>query len=155
MNAPKAQSACEECGCRLLLYQEGTLAAVQLPSSEEVLVSMGTSSIKVFRKRPILGWFISQFMWLLNLAPMGWISPLINCQFVTVLSLDLAPFGWVECVPVTRAIMSTGLVDAVMIMVIHARSISDMLQKYESSFDDFVASAMQTQMETLAQDEVD
>ena len=131
METPKAHSVCNDFGCRLLQYQEGTLAAIQLPSGEQVLVSMGASSIKVMQKRPILGWLF--------------------CK--AVLSVNLAQFGWSDCIPLTRAVLSVILVDAVMELVIRARSIPDMLHKYEGNFADLVASEMNTQMSQYTGDQ--
>jgi len=92
-------------------YQEGKLAVLRLPSQEELMLSMGTSSFKVFRK-----------------GPLGWLFP------KTVFSVDLAAVGWDECIPLTRALLSVLLVTQSLDLLSHAQSINDAVQRYREDF---------------------
>jgi hypothetical protein len=103
-------------GCELLYYTEGKVASIRLPSKEQVMVSMGTSSIKVFRKHWLFGWVIPR----------------------TILYVDLASIGWDQCIPLTRAVASVLLVAKAVDLLSQTGSISEMNEKYGSHFMDLL-----------------
>ena len=67
--------------CELLDYEAGRLATIRLPSREVLVISIGTSTMKVFDCTKRLGWSR------LRAVLFGWVRP------KTVLSADLARFG--------------------------------------------------------------
>jgi hypothetical protein len=56
MNEVDAKTICENHGPSLLSYELGKAAYIVLPSSEPIVISIGTSTVKVFTKRAIFGW---------------------------------------------------------------------------------------------------
>ena len=56
MNAADASKLWAQHGATLLNYQYPRLALLGLRSREEVLISIGTVSAKVFRRNPLFGW---------------------------------------------------------------------------------------------------
>lgn len=130
MELSKAKALSTERGCKLLQYEEGRIALIELPSREQMLVSMGASSIKVFRKRVLFGWRLP----------------------TTVLSCDLSSSGWHQCIPLTRAFMSILLVDAAMAIITEASSIREIVEKYGSNFSEVITEVMNKQMTQHAQE---
>jgi hypothetical protein len=57
MNEQDAKAICEKHGSSFLSYELGRAAYIVLPSNEHVIISIGTSTAKVFTKRRILGWW--------------------------------------------------------------------------------------------------
>jgi hypothetical protein len=55
MNEQMARSIVEANGSKLLSHKLGRAAFLVLPSNEEVVISIGTSTAKVFARRPIIG----------------------------------------------------------------------------------------------------
>ena len=124
MKIERVRDLCSERHCRLLRYEEGRLALLELQSTEQLLVSMGMSSIKVFRRRVLFGW----------LAP------------ATLLSFDLLPLGWNECIPLTRIVLSGILVDGALTIITRASSIGEVLEKYGESFSQLLTEEMDRQL---------
>jgi hypothetical protein len=56
MNVSDAAILCEQHGSTLVNYQEIRLAVLMLRSGEQVLISIGTTSAKVFRRSSVFGW---------------------------------------------------------------------------------------------------
>ena len=56
MNAADASKLCAQNSAVLLNYQHPRSAFLRLRSGEEVLISVGTTSAKVFRRNPLFGW---------------------------------------------------------------------------------------------------
>ena len=113
--------------CQLQQYREGKLALLRLPSQEEVMVSMGTSSLKVFRK-----------------GLLGWVAP------KTVFSTDLAALGWHDCIPLTRAVMSVLLITHSLDLLSRARSLDDAVRNYGDTFTEQLMESVNREMESSA-----
>jgi hypothetical protein len=124
MELSRAKALCTERGCELLRYEEGRKALIQLPSCEQVLVSMGASSVKVFRKGGLLGWF----------------SP------KTVLSFNLRPIGWDECTPLARSLMAFLLVDGTINLITEGGSIQEIAERFAGNFSELLTEEMNKQM---------
>lgn len=58
MKVSDAFKLCAEHGAVLLNYQQPRLALMALRSGEQVLISIGTTSAKVFRRDRLFGWVI-------------------------------------------------------------------------------------------------
>lgn len=114
-----------ERGCELLYYEAGRVAFIRLPSKEELLVSMGSSTMKVFRK----AW---PFSWVTKVFRKAW--PFTWGWAKTVLSVDLISIGWYECIPLTRDLLSLLFVVKTIDLLTNARSISEVIQKYGGNF---------------------
>jgi hypothetical protein len=112
--------------CELLQYEEGKVALVQLPSQEQIIISMGNSSMKIFRKATLFGWWRPK----------------------TVLSVDLAAIGWHQCVPLTRNVMSVLLIAKSLDLLTQERSIREVSEKYGNNFNDLLFEAISKEMET-------
>jgi len=109
--------------CQLRQYEEGKLALLLLPSQEEVMLSMGASSFKVFRK-----------------GLLGWVTP------KTVFSVDLAALGWHECIPLTRTVLSVLLVTQSLDLLSIAQSVDDAVRQYGDSFTEHLAESIDKEM---------
>jgi hypothetical protein len=114
-------------GSKLLHYEAGRAASIQLPSQEVLIVSIGTATMKVFCKARFFGW-----MW-----PKA------------ILSVDLISIGWYECIPLTRVIVSVLLIAKTIDLLTNARSTNEIIQKYG---DNFVAKLMEAMEEDLVED---
>lgn len=111
--------------CELLQYEEGRVALVRLPSQEQIIISMGESSMKVFRK----GWLF------------GWARP------KTLLSVDLAAIGWHQCIPLTRAVISVLLIARSVDLLTQVHSIREIGQKYGDNFTHLLMEATSKEMD--------
>ena len=60
MNSEAASKLCETHGSILLHYQSPSVARLLLPSGEQIAISIGTTSAKIFRRRALLGWFAAK-----------------------------------------------------------------------------------------------
>jgi hypothetical protein len=60
MNVSDASKLCEEHGAILLNYHHPRLATLALRSGELVLISIGTTNAKVFRRNSWFGWFLAK-----------------------------------------------------------------------------------------------
>ena len=58
MNTTDATKVCETNGARLIHYETARVAKIELPSGEQVLISIGTASAKLYRKNRLFGWFL-------------------------------------------------------------------------------------------------
>src|SRR5207249_8007270 len=58
MNVSDASNLCAEHGGVLLNYQHPRMALMALRSGEQILISIGTASAKVFRRSRLFGWTI-------------------------------------------------------------------------------------------------
>jgi hypothetical protein len=58
VNADDATKLCADHGALLLQYQSPRVAMLMLPSAEPLLISIGTTSAKIFRRSPLFGWFL-------------------------------------------------------------------------------------------------
>lgn len=58
MNIPDATKLCADHGALLLQYQFPRVAMLMLPSAEQLLISIGVTSAKIFRRSRLFGWFI-------------------------------------------------------------------------------------------------
>ena len=112
--------------CELRQYEEGKLAVLRLPSQEELMLSMGTSSLKVFRKGRLL----------------GWVAPKM------VFSVDLAAIGWHQCIPLTRTVMSALLITKSLDLLSRAQSIDDAVKRYDNSFTEQLMETIGKEMES-------
>jgi len=56
MKEGDARVTCERHGSSMLSYQLGKAAYIVLPSNEDVIISIGTLSVKVLTRRSIMGW---------------------------------------------------------------------------------------------------
>lgn len=114
----------EKRDCELLQYDEGKVALVRLPSQEQIIISMGTSTMKVFSKTRFFGWSRPK----------------------TILSVDLMPFGWFECIPMTRVIMSILLITKSVDLLTQAQSIRDIVEKYDNDFTGLLMESISKEM---------
>jgi hypothetical protein len=87
---------------------------------------MGTCSIKVFKKSKILGWFFP----------------------TTVLTFDLRSIGWNQCIPLTRIMVSSLLVDGMMARIAEARSVDEISHKYRDNFPQLIDTIMTGSIES-------
>ena len=97
-------------GCTLLRYDAGRVASIRLPSREVLLVSLGTTTMRVLSKRPFFGWVI----------PM------------TVLSCKLSTFGCGvrQPNPLARHAAACVLLFVTLGLLIRASSIREVGQQY-------------------------
>jgi hypothetical protein len=58
VNIDVATKLCADHGSLLLQYQSPRVAMLMLPSAEPLLISIGTTSAKIFRRRTLFGWFL-------------------------------------------------------------------------------------------------
>jgi hypothetical protein len=58
MGADNISKICEEHGATLLQYKPPRLAVLRLDSGEEVLVSVGAATARVYRRNTLFGWFL-------------------------------------------------------------------------------------------------
>jgi hypothetical protein len=56
MTETDARTICQNHGSTLLSYESGRTAYIRLPSDESIVISIGTTAVKVFTKRLIVGW---------------------------------------------------------------------------------------------------
>jgi hypothetical protein len=56
MNELKAKAMCEKNGSTLRSYKLGSAAFLVLPSGEPIVISVGTTTVKVLTRRQIVGW---------------------------------------------------------------------------------------------------
>jgi len=56
MNEVDAKIICKNNGSSLLSYELGKAAYIVLPSSEPIVISIGTLTVKILTKRAIFGW---------------------------------------------------------------------------------------------------
>lgn len=56
MNVSDASNLCAQHGAVLLNYQHPRLALLRLRSGDALLISIGTTSAKVFKRNPLFGW---------------------------------------------------------------------------------------------------
>src|SRR4051812_39524980 len=58
MDASAATKLCESRGAALLLYNPPGVAKVMLRSGDQLVISVGATSAKLFRRSPLFGWFV-------------------------------------------------------------------------------------------------
>src|SRR5258707_1375010 len=58
MNISEASKLCESHGAVVLRYEPPRVAVLRLRSGEQVMISIGTASAKMFRQNSILGWYL-------------------------------------------------------------------------------------------------
>jgi hypothetical protein len=115
-------------GSELLSYEIGRAALIRFPSQEVLLVSIGTSTMKVFDCTKRLSWS----RWKVILF--GWLPT------KTILSADLSRFGC-GCKQrnrMARATSSVLLLAATMDLLTRARSIREVCEKYQSNWAEVV-----------------
>jgi len=56
MEEQKAQSITQTNGSTLIKYQSGYFAHLVLPSNEKIIISVGSTTVKVFTRRSVIGW---------------------------------------------------------------------------------------------------
>ena len=52
----KARAITEANGSALLKYESGKFAYLLLPSNEKIIISIGTKTVKILTRRPVIGW---------------------------------------------------------------------------------------------------
>ena|SRR6266446_4924921 len=57
MNIDAASKVCESHGSVLLQYKSPGVAKLLLTSGEQIVISIGTTSAKIFRRSALFGWF--------------------------------------------------------------------------------------------------
>ena len=55
MEEQKARAITEANGSTLLKYESGKFAYLLLPSNEKIIISIGTETVKILTRRPIIG----------------------------------------------------------------------------------------------------
>jgi hypothetical protein len=60
MTVENIAKSCEEHGAVLLQYQSPRVAVPRLSSGEDVFISIGTSTARVYRRNRVFGWFLAK-----------------------------------------------------------------------------------------------
>jgi hypothetical protein len=117
-----------ERGSKLLSYEVGRAALIRLPSQEVLLVSIGTSTMKVFDCTRRLRWSR------LRVVLFGWLLS------KTVLCADLSHFGcgYKQRNRIARATSSVVLLVATVDLLTQARSVREVREKYTRNWSEIL-----------------
>lgn len=107
----EVRSVCDRAGCSLRSYQDGKLAQVILRSGELIMISIGTTTVKLFARGAFLGWTFPRCVG-------------------TWSFLDVDP-GWLRNVPLTRMLFSHFVLNALVELVSTCSSIAEVCRNVE------------------------
>jgi hypothetical protein len=112
-----ANALCEARGCKLINYEVAKAAFVALPSNDNVIISVGATTAKVFQKNPFFAILPGKYSWLYPKA-------------ILTFDMQVLDAEWQQLIPMTRLLIHVYILYAMLDLITSCKSSTEIRFKY-------------------------